>query len=416
MSKTFLYTCCLAMASIAMNIPVHAQRNEIFSPNIASLQVMAGDDWLSMPVVEFNGENCINIGFDELSHTFHRYTYRIEHCEADWSVSEGLFESDYIEGFAEGNTIDNNEQSLNTNTLYTHYSLTIPNERCKVKMSGNYRVVVVDDNDDQAPVLTACFMVTENAMSMNMSLTSNTDIDINGSHQQVGMSLNYNSLRVTDPHRQIKTIVLQNGRWDNAVSNARWQYTRADGLVWDHCRDLIFPAGNEYRKFETLDPSHTTMGLERVSWDGKQYHAWPWTAEPRPNYVYDEDANGAFCIRNSDNIGNDTESDYIITHFRLVSPPMNGEIYVNGAWAQDRFEDKYKMEWNAAEKIYEAVIPLKQGYYNYQYLMIDNMGMPVPVPSEGNFYETENAYQALVYYRGQGERSDRLVGYATVSR
>lgn len=416
MSKTFLYTCCLAMASMAMNIPVHAQRNEIFSPNIASLQVMAGDDWLSMPVVELNGENCINIGFDELSHTFHRYTYRIEHCEADWSVSEGLFESDYIEGFAEGNTIDNNEQSLNTNTLYTHYSLTIPNERCKVKMSGNYRVVVVDDNDDQAPVLTACFMVTENAMSMNMSLTSNTDIDINGSHQQVGMSLNYNSLRVTDPHRQIKTIVLQNGRWDNAVSNARWQYTRADGLVWDHCRDLIFPAGNEYRKFETLDPSHTTMGLERVSWDGKQYHAWPWTAEPRPNYVYDEDANGAFCIRNSDNIGNDTESDYIITHFRLVSPPMNGEIYVNGAWAQDRFEDKYKMEWNAAERIYEAAIPLKQGYYNYQYLMIDNMGMPVPVPSEGNFYETENAYQALVYYRGQGERSDRLVGYATVSR
>lgn len=112
-------------------IATHAQRNEIFSNRIATLQVVAGDDWLSPPVTFLNGKP-IHISFDDLTHEYHRYTYKIQHCEADWSVSDGLFESDYIEGFTDGNLIEDTEESLNTNMLYTHYRLTIPNKNCRL--------------------------------------------------------------------------------------------------------------------------------------------------------------------------------------------------------------------------------------------------------------------------------------------
>lgn len=160
-----------------------AQYNEIKSENIASLQVVAGNNWLSMPIATLNGE-AINISFDDLTHEYHRYVYRLRHCEADWSVSEGIFESDYCEGFADGSTIADIEESLNTNTLYTHYRLSIPNENCRIKMSGNYRLTVYDENEGDT-VFTACFMVVEPLVKTSMAVTTNTDIDTNKAHQQV---------------------------------------------------------------------------------------------------------------------------------------------------------------------------------------------------------------------------------------
>ena len=392
-----------------------AQRHEIFSDRIASLQVVSGQDWMSIPITTLGGEP-VNISFDDLTHEYHRYTYKLEHCEADWTVSEELFASDYCEGFTSDNTIDELTESINTNVLYTHYTLQIPNDRCRLKIGGNYRLTITDENNGDEPVLAACFMVVEPEMRVSMNMTTITDRDVNGRHQQIGMEVMYGKLPVTRPESQIKTVVMQNGRWDNAVVNASPQYIMGDGLRWDHCRDLIFDGGNEYRKFEILDVDHTTMGLESITWDGEKYNAMIWTDEPRPNYVYDEDANGAFYIRNSDNIENDYASEYVMTHFRLKSPRLNGDVYINGAWTNNRFLPQYRMTYDEMEKIYKASILLKQGYYSYQYLLVDADGKAKNVPSEGNFFQTENQYQALVYYRGIGGRTDRLVGFAQIRR
>ena len=392
-----------------------AQRHEIFSDRIASLQVVSGQDWMSIPITTLGGEP-VNISFDDLTHEYHRYTYKLEHCEADWTVSEELFASDYCEGFTSDNTIDELTESINTNVLYTHYTLQIPNDRCRLKIGGNYRLTITDENNGDEPVLAACFMVVEPEMRVALNMTTITDRDVNGRHQQIGMEVMYGKLPVTRPESQIKTVVMQNGRWDNAVVNASPQYIMGDGLRWDHCRDLIFDGGNEYRKFEILDVDHTTMGLESITWDGEKYNAMIWTDEPRPNYVYDEDANGAFYIRNSDNIENDYASEYVMTHFRLKSPRLNGDVYINGDWTNNRFLPQYRMTYDEMEKIYKASILLKQGYYSYQYLLVDADGKAKNVPSEGNFFQTENQYQALVYYRGIGGRTDRLVGFAQIRR
>lgn len=406
----------LLLALVVMAVTTaKGQYNVVYDSRIATLQVMAEDDWLSLPIIELNGDDVINVSFDDLSHDYARFTYKLEHCEADWTVSEDLFDNDYLRGFAEGNTIDDYEESFNTNTLYTHYTLSIPNSDCQPTISGNYKLTVYDENNDNRPMFTACFMVTEQAATVSMSVATNTDVSINDRHQQVSMQLNYGNLRVIDPDTQIKTVVMQNRRWDNCRVNAQPQYRMHNGLKWHHCRDYVFNAGNEYHKYEILDVDHTTMGLESIDWDGEYYYVYPFINEPRKNYVYDEDADGAYCIRNSRNEDSDITCDYVYVTFRARCPQaFNGRLYVNGAWTNGRFTPEYEMHYNAKSDLYEATVMQKQGYYNYQYILVDKDGNLRTPPFDGNYYQTENKYQALVYFRGQGERTDRLVAYNEV--
>lgn len=400
---------------LAFTTIVCAQKNEIYDPNISTLQVVAGDRWLSMPVIRLNQDEVINIGFDDLTHEYRRFTYTIEHCDADWTVSEGLFPSDFIEGFAEGNTIDDKEESVNTNMLYTHYSLSIPNDRCRIRMGGNYRVTVYDENNDHQKIFVAHFMVLDPRMGVMMEVSSNTDIDINKSHQQVAMKLSYGSVTVTEPHEQIKSVVMQNGRWNTAVVNTPAQYIMPNGLQWLHSKELIFEAGNEYHKFEMLDPDHPSMGVDVIRWDGTDYHVYPFACEPQNNYVYDEDANGAFYIRNSDNYENDRSSEYMLVHYLLKTDRIkDGNIYLDGRWTNEQLTPDYQMTYNEESGYYEAVIQQKLGYYNYHFIVVHDDGTIRQLPSDGNFYQTENKYQCLIYYRGKQDRTDILVGYQEV--
>lgn len=400
---------------LAFTTIVCAQKNEIYDPNISTLQVVAGDRWLSMPVIRLNQDEVINIGFDDLTHEYRRFTYTIEHCDADWTVSEGLFPSDFIEGFVEGNTIDDKEESVNTNMLYTHYALSIPNDRCRIRMGGNYRVTVYDENNDHQKIFVAHFMVLDPKMGVMMEVSSNTDIDINKSHQQVAMKLSYGSVTVTEPHEQIKSVVLQNGRWNTAVVNTPAQYIMPNGLQWLHSKELIFEAGNEYHKFEMLDPDHPSMGVDVIRWDGTDYHVYPFACEPQNNYVYDEDANGAFYIRNSDNYENDRSSEYMLVHYLLKTNPIkDGNIYLDGRWTNEQLTPDYQMTYNEESGYYEAVIQQKLGYYNYHFIVVHDDGTIRQLPSDGNFFQTENKYQCLIYYRGKQDRTDILVGFQEV--
>jgi hypothetical protein len=394
----------------------HAQRNQIFSDNIHTLQVIANDDWQAPPIITLGGDNKVEISFDDMTHEYHRYVYKVQHCGADWQPSAELFYTDFIDGF-DNNPIDDYAESLNTTQLFTHYSITIPNDRMKLKLSGNYRLDVFPDESDadaEHPMLTAFFSVVEPLMGLSASVTSNTDVDFNGSHQQLSFKLTYNGLGVRDAIQQTHTVVLQNRRWDNAVIDPKPDYLTSSSLEYQHNRALIFDAGNEYRKFEMLNVHHTSLNVDRIQWFAPAYHASLIDDSPRKNYIYEEDRDGSFYIRNDDNLNNSTASDYVFVHFTLKMPePLTGgKVYVNGDFANDNFLSTNLMNYNADDKAYEAAIFLKQGYYNYQYLFLpDNGGSAQTAPIEGNFFQTENEYIILAYYRAQGARYDQLVAY-----
>ena len=395
----------LFMLLVALNMQ---GGNKVLSPRFKSLTTIVNGDWLNRPVMTLDSDDVLQIGFDELSHNYHRLVYHLEHCENDWTVSDGLFESDWLEGFND-NPIDDYQNSINTTVPYTHYDLRLPNDRCRLKMSGNYRLTIYDEDEGNEEAIVVEFYVVESLVDVALYSSTNTDIDHNQQHQQVSMSVLYNDLRVTNTEEQISTVVMQNWREDNARRDIRADMQTMRGLEWSHNRQLIFPAGNEYHKFEVLDVSHTTMGIDRIEWDGHHYQVYPFASTVRRNYLTDVDADGAFCIRNSDRIEEAYTCDYVWVNYQLQAP-YQGELYISGHWTVNEPRETYLMQYDGNQGYYYARILQKQGYYSYQYLRADG-SQP---PSEGNFYQTENRYQALIYYKGIGERTWRLVGYRAI--
>lgn len=387
--------------------------NRTYGDNVKTIQAVVNLNWLSPCVMRLHFSDHLYVSFDELSHDYHRYVYRLHHCEPDWSESEELLESDWLEGF-NNVVIDDFERSINTTVPYTHYRFTLPNDQCRPTMSGNYRIDIIDD-DTQEIVASVEFMVTEQSMILSLNASSNTDRDTNVSHQQVTFGLRYGDHLVTNPDEQIQTLVMQNSREDNCVWNAEPSSVNHLGMEWRHRKELIFDAGNEYRKFEVLDPSHPTMGIDRIRWDGEYYQVFPFLSEPRPNYIYDEDADGSFIIRNSNDRENDTTCDYVWVNYRLKAPELKeGQIVIDGRWTTEEPET-YVMTYDPEQRLYTAKILQKQGYYSYQYLWVTADGETRPLPSEGNFFQTENRYQAFVYYKGTGERTWRLTSYDQIT-
>lgn len=388
---------------------VFAQEQRIFDEMVRTLTVVVDNDPTLPPVMAKGAHRHLHIGWDEMSHEPQRYIYHIQHCSADWTPTDELFSSDYIGGLND-QLVEDYETSFNTTQLYTHYALTLPNRQTSILLSGNYRVQIFHEDDDvesDTPVLEAQFCVYENEAGIRMELSSNTDVDFNKTHQQVSFAVNYGNLVVVDPAREIKTRVMQNRRMDNAVE-PQPNIRSARGIEFTHNRQLIFPAGNEYSHFEILDVHRTAQGVEQMQWFDPYYHASLYVEERPGSYSYHEDQNGVYVLRSADDRDDATTAEYVVVHFLLDSPRLpDDDVYVCGLWTGQAYHPDCRMEYDELAHQYHAAILLKQGYYSYQFRQSNG----ATFHTVGDFYETENEYSVFVYYRGQGARYDRLVGY-----
>jgi hypothetical protein len=86
-----------------------------------------------------------------------------------------------------------------------------------------------------------------------------------------------------------------------------------------------------------------------------------------------------------------------------------------GEFNNYQINEKFKLEYNNTKNTFDLKIKLKQGFYNYKYVMTDSNNKIVEGMIRGNFDETENKYSIIVYYRNFGERYDRVIGYGTAS-
>lgn len=400
----------LTITATILAILLHGQ-HVVYDKNVRTLQVTPNGNPLLPPVLKLGYSSYLKISWDEMSHDYHRYTYRIQHCTRDWEPTEGLFESDYLHG-TNDLPVENYETSFNTTQIYTHYSLTFPNRNASVLLSGNYKLLIYEDGKtDAPPSIEVRFHVVETEMGVTMQVAHNTDIDVNDRHQQVALALNYGNTRVTDPYKQIHAVVMQNRRSSRTVAGVRPDINKANGLEWRHCEELIFPAGNEYHKFEILDVNQSGMNVDYMRWFEPFYHATLWKDEVPRNYLTSEDRNGAFYPRTDDQEDNDTQSEYVIVHFALKSPRLQQQMYVNGEWSNGEFAEECLMQYNEEYGCYEASILLKQGYYDYQYITSDG----ATIETMGDFWQTENEYQTFIYYKELGGRYDRIVGYTRVN-
>lgn len=390
-------------------------KTEALSEEVHSIQVNANGNWQEEPLIGLNSDNFVRINFDRLGEDSYNYLrYRIIHCNADWTKSS-LSDIEYLNGF-NNNPIEDYANSVNTTILYTNYLIDIPNDKVKLKLSGNYAVEVFEEDNPSAVLLRACFSVLDAGVQIGGKMSSVTDIDANKEHQQISFYINYNNLQVRDVFSDLKVYVRQNGRLDNQRSLIRPTSVQGNKLVYEYNRDLIFEAGNEYRRFETVGRRYKGLNVQGIEYRRPDYYAniYPDKIRAARSYSYDEDQNGRFLIRNAEANDNDTEADYFYTKFTLkASEPFIEPVFINGNFTYNTFDERYMMQYDALEEEYSLTLPLKQGAYNYQYLAKSGNRYTTAL-TEGNYYETENEYSIYVYHRPLGSRSDLLVGFIKI--
>lgn len=393
-------------------LSAQAYRTQAISPEIHTIQVNLNENWSQLPILKLNSDDNINISFDRISdNSFNRLRYRIFHCDAYWKKNTTISEIDYLDGFND-NLINDYDPSINTTIEYTHFNLTIPNRDISLKLSGNYVIEVYEENAPDEVLATACFMIVDSQLSVTATVSSNTDIDTNRNHQQLSFTLLHQGMNIRDPFTELMVFAQQNNRLDNERSNIKPTYVNPGKLIYEHNRDLIFEAGNEYRRFETSSYRYNGMNVEHIEYNRPDYTMYILKDILRigRGYSYDQDQNGRYIIRTNEGNNSNTEADYFETIFTLaMDSPLNEDIYISGNFADNTFSDKYKMKYDYNEKAYRISLLLKQGMYNYLYFTKGNKGFST-AKIEGNYYETENEYTIYVYYRPTGQRYDSLIG------
>ena len=392
-------------------------RTELLRDDIKSLEVKIQGELISTPYIELNGEKVIEISFDALHRSSGRFAYSVIHCDADWKKSV-LIPIEYMRGF-QNTALNDFANSMNTMTHYTNYKLFLPNEDTQFTVSGNYVVQIYEEDNPDNIVLTACFSVVETLIDINASVSGNTDIDFNKAHQQVEFTINKKDVVITYPQTDLKIFVYQNNNLYDIRTNLQPMSITNKLLQFKHNRDLIFDAGNEYRRIEFLTHRYNGMGVESISFYNPYYHTTLLQNRIRADraFLYDQDQNGRFFIRCSGCEDPDSEGDYYIVHFSLASELMlSGNIYLFGDMFSNIIGKVSQMDYNSETEAYEKSVMLKTGLYNFQYAFVENGSSKVTLgPTEGNFFETENEYTIAVYFRPMGTRYDRLIGVRNIN-
>lgn len=387
-----------------------AQRNELLNSSLKTLIVNRNGEWNSLPVLNLKSRDFLQISFDDLRNEYHRYRYRIEPMTWQWNINENLLPSEFLYTGIDDEAIEDYEESRGTTVYYTHYSFKFPKENTIFKLSGNYRIVIYDD-DTEENVAIIPFSILEDQTLIDTKVTTNTDIDFNSVHQQLTFAVQTKpGLTVHNMDDEIHTCVLQNLSPYTKVTDPKPDFLISSKLEWRHSKMLIFGGTNEFHKFELTTLRFGGLGIDNVRWHSPYYHATLLTDIPPKNYIYDEDNNGAFWVKTTDNTLPEIESDYIFTHFILnTGKKLNGDVYIDGMFTNHSLSPEFKMTYNSSTSSYEATILIKQGYYNYQYIL-DNKGVVTFNETQGDFYQAENRYTIFVYYSQKGSRYDRLIG------
>ena len=383
--------------------------------NLRTIQLSPEPNALTPPLILLNSEEKLLLNFDDLDGDYKTYNYTITHCNAKWEPSNILV-SEFLDGFAE-NTISDYSFSRNTLQKYTHYNAEFPNQNFKLTKSGNYLLIVYTDNNIENICFSKRFMVFENKVDVNVSIHAATIVENRNFKQEIDFKIIYSPGEITNPYQEIYPVILQNFRWDNAIFGLSPQYVKDLELIYDYDDQNVFGGSSEFRWFDTRSLRYQSDRINKIEKGiDSIYNVWLLPDEKRTykRYVGSNDINGKYLIKTNDGGSDAVDADYTWIHFFLPYDPATteGTMYVFGAFSNWQSHENYRMKYNALRKGYEASILLKQGYYNYEFVLLRTSTKELDdIFTEGMHQETENDYFILVYFRRQGSWVDELVGF-----
>lgn len=384
---------------------------KIFRENVKSLKVWNPDNFLAPPILNLNSNDRLIVSFDILSDSPEYLRYRLIHCNSDWQPS-GLLENEFLGGFNE-TSIEDFAFSENTYVHFINYQISLPDPALPILKSGNYLIQVYPEDSPDDILLQERFYVSEDITNISASASAKTDKGYLSDWQQLDLQLSLSHIPQINPYQDLEIVVSQNNRPESVRHIKHPSRVQSGVAVFEHSDDLIFEAGNEFRRFETVRTDYPGMNVDSVKFKDGVWHAWLRKDLPRDdkNYFFDKTQNGRFKIDEYNSTDPDLGADYIMVHFSLVPPDTNiREIFLQGEFTQNNLDNASLMRYAWNDGLYHADLLLKQGSYNYQYVaLLDQSGQSDPSPIEGNKYETQNEYLVLVYFRPPGARADRLV-------
>ena len=387
----------------------------IFGQNIKSIQLFNPQTNDETPVIGF-GQQLI-LRFDDLNNGSDVYRYTIKHLDRNWQ-DDGLFFTEYATGNLNG-LIDNFKYSFNTYQAYTHYSLRFPNEDIQPKISGNYEIIVYKDTP-RKPLFRKRFCVVENTAKIGLNVTRYTHAKTPELNQRVEVRAVSEGNNFSQNINSISLNVIQNNNFNVGVSGLRPSSSLVFGnqLIFQQL-DLTFAGNNEFFYFDNKNlnvPMDMVRAYENI--DGVNYtYLFPTWTSPF-SYQYQPDVNGAFYFR-SNNMGQERdahyEGDYSWVVFSLEGLLFeNKEVYVLGQFNDYQATPESRMFYDQQQQKYVAHLYLKQGFYNYILATKSNDENLNLGEINGNFWQTQNQYQAFLYYTPFGKNYDALMGYGEI--
>jgi len=354
----------------------------------------------------------LQLSFDDLENDSKDYSYKIEHMTHDWRKSR-LLSSQFIDGFDE-NTIINVSNSFNTFQSYTHYEVNIPNVNTVITKSGNYLLSVLNDYDEV--VFTRRFVLYENAAIVGVQVSRSRNAATTGTQQTLEFTINHPNIRINNPQQEINVVVLKNENWNEKITDLQPTFFQQNQLRYTYTNKTNFWGGNEYLNFDTKLIRNKSLNVVRIEMkDVFHHYLYPYTYNPDLEYRFNPDINGQFVFRTLEGNTPNTEADYAMMHFTLYadSPFLDKSVHVYGAFNNFEIEEETKLEYDFEDKSYKGSILMKQGFYNYTFATVDKFNKVDTNEINGTFFETENQYTVITYFKPIGGLYDRVIGIGT---
>ncbi|MFC2127670.1 DUF5103 domain-containing protein [Bacteroidota bacterium] len=356
----------------------------------------------------------IHLSFDDLEADQKDYYYTIDHYDYDWNITD-LNKSEYLEGYDEFG-LQNFENSFNTLQNFTHYSLQIPNQNTRIKISGNYLITILNTNDEIC--IQRRIVIFEPITTISAKVTQDRDLLNINKKQVVQFSIYHPNLKINNPSNEIKTIILQNNDWNFIKKNLRPQFYKKDEIVYNYNKETSFFGGNEFLNFDTKNRNGNHISIFHTELNDLYNHfIVPTAPRTRAPYTYFPDINGNYIIRTLNSSDPILESDYSLVHLSLEATDslLENDIYVYGGFNNFEIEENNLLTYNEDTKMLEVTLLLKQGFYNYNYVTKNKKDNTNNHFISGSHFFTENNYTILAYYIPFGQRVGKVIGCTTIN-
>lgn len=387
--------------------------------NIHTVRLFQPGNQVSFPTINLNGNDRLELHFDDLEGGVKNYYYTFELCNYDWTPAQ-VMPMEYIKGFTQNRITDYRFSSVAL-TRYTHYQVVFPQANSFPAKSGNYILRVYLDSDTSRIAFTRKFFVVEPMVTIAAKVTQPFTPKFFSTAQKITFNIDLKGIREFNAAQQTHVVVLQNFRWDNAIVDMKPAFIRGNSIEYNSETEGIFPGGKEWRWLDIRDFHLQTDRVAKADYNKTSTVIYlkpdfPWAGQ---RYVYFHDLDGMSSIEAVRGINPFFEGDYATVHFSYMPPDgipyTNEDVYLFGQLTDHELTDSTMLRFNEATGLYETDLLLKQGYYDYAYVLRNRANPSDMGTSDGNYYETENIYTILVYYKPFGARADRLIGVALLN-